>query len=468
MEENAMKRKILFLFCIALLVFTVPVLVLAGGEKAKEEKKPEMKAAQGEWPRYPGAQVNFMWYPSPEMDAMKQLLPEFKQLTGIDVTLIELPHEDVFKKRMMDAVSGAGEFDIYPLQPSVTRNFADSGYIVPLDEFWSSPADVEYDDIFEGVRMMYEYKGKVYGLPLYPDVIMLFYNKKMMEDAGQPIPDTFKEFEKMSKSFMKDTDGNGSIDQWGSVLNLKGGDWSIMNNLALFMYMNKADWFAGQIGADNPVSKSDPKYMHPTLDDPKAIEAFEYLVKLYKDQVFMPGSITFSYFEAMETFSTGKVPTYLGFADQAPMIVGPDSLIKDQVRVAPVPTWKGVRRSFTGGWGASISSKAENPEAAYTFLKFFYGNSANQKRLSRYGQTPSRASVLFDPELQKEFVWYAGMGEMLGYVKPIPIIPEFEEFVSGLEPILTEALLGKITPKQAMLESNDLLDSIMKRAGYYK
>jgi multiple sugar transport system substrate-binding protein len=393
-------------------------------------------------------------------------LPEFKEKTGISVTLTELPHEDVFKKRYMDAVSGAGEFDVYPLQPSTTANFADSGYILPLDDFWSSPADVEYEDIFEGVRKMYEYKGKTWALSLYPDVIMLFYNDRMMKEAGQEVPDTFAEFEKMSRAFMKDTDGDGIIDEWGSVLNLKGGDWSLMLNMALFLYMNKCDFFGGQFGADVPVEKGDPNYMHAMLDDPKAIEAFSYLVRLYKDQIFMPGSITYSFFEAMETFATGNAPTYLAFADQAPMIVGPDSLVKGDVRVAPVPSWKGVRRSFTGGWGAGISSKSENPEAAYTFLRYFYGNIENQKRLSMYGQTPSRASILFDKDLQEQFVWYSAMGNMLKYVKPIPIIPEFEEFVSGLEPILTEALLDRLTPAEAMIQSNELLDSILQRAGY--
>ncbi len=462
------RGKFFAVLCVSLLMFSVSSFLMAGKKDAPEKEKPAVEVKEGEWPRYPGAKVNFLWYPSPEMEAIKKLLPEFEELTGIEVTLSELPHEDVFKKRMMDAVSGAGEFDIYPLQPSVTRNFADSGYILPLDDFWSSPAEVEYDDIFEGVRTMYEYKGKVYGLSLYPDVLMLFYNKKMMDDAGQPIPDTFEEFEKVSKSFMKDTDGDGKIDQWGSVLNLKGGDWSLMLNFALFMYMNNGDWFGGQIGADNPVSAGDPMYMHAMLDDKKAIEAYSYLVKLYKDQVFMPGSITFSFFEAMETFAIGKVPTYIGFADQAPMILGPDSLVKGDVRVAPVPTWKGVRRSFTGGWGASISSKSEDPEAAYTFLRYFYGNVENQKKLSKFGQTPSRASILFDPELQKEFVWYEGMGEMLNYVKPIPIIPEFEEYVTGLEPFLTEVLLGRMTVEESMMQSNKLLDDILIRAGYQK
>jgi multiple sugar transport system substrate-binding protein len=448
------KVKVLILLCAVVVFCGVSVFSFA--------------AAKVNWPKYPGAKVNFMWYPSPEMEAIKKMLPQFKKLTGIDVTLTELPHEEVFKKRMMDAVSGAGEFDIYPLQPSVTRLFADSGYIVPFDDFWKSPEDVEYNDLFEGVRMMYEYKGKVYGIPLYPDIIMLFYNKKMMDAAKAPIPKTFDEYEKVCKSFIKDTDGDGKPDQWGSVLNLKGGDWSIMNNLALFMYMNKVDWYYGQIAADRPVKEGDPKWMRPMLDDPKAIEAYAYLVKLYKDQVFSPGSINFSYFEAMESFSTGKVPMYLGFGDQAPMIVGPDSLVKEDVRVAPVPTWHGVRRSFTGGWGASISAFSKNKEAAYTFLRYFYGNSANQKELSRNGQTPSRASVLMDPVLQKEFVWYSAMGEMLKYAKPLPLIPEFEEFVTGLEPILTEALLGTMTPKDAMIKSNQLLGDIMKKAGYIK
>ena len=204
--------------------------------------------AEVEWPKYPGATVNFLWYPSPEMDAIRKLLPKFQEDTGIEVILTELPHEDVFKKRVMDAVSGAGEFDIYPVQPPVARNFADNGYILPFDNFWSDPAELEYDDLFQGVRMMYEYKDKVWAIPLYPDVIMLFYNEKMMKEAGQPVPDTFKEFEEVSKSFMKDTDGDGTLDAWGSVLNLKGGDWSIMNNLGLFLYMNKTDWFYGQSG----------------------------------------------------------------------------------------------------------------------------------------------------------------------------------------------------------------------------
>ena len=71
-----------------------------------------------------------------------------------------------------------------------------------------------------------------------------------MKDAGQPIPKTMEEFAAISKSFMKDTDNDRRIDKWGAVLNLKGGDGSIVWNFIHFLYMNKTDWFYGQFGGD--------------------------------------------------------------------------------------------------------------------------------------------------------------------------------------------------------------------------
>jgi multiple sugar transport system substrate-binding protein len=460
------KEKLIIVWAV-LILLTLPMLLIAGGEKEKEPAAEAVGVVEGEWPRYPGASVNYLFYPSPENEAIKVMLPEFERLTGIDVTLTEMPFQEIFKKRVMDAVSGAGEYDIYPLQPGTTKYFADSGYIIPMDDLWSGPEDVDYDDIYPGVRRMWEYNGKHWGLPIYPNLILLYYNKEMLEEAGVAVPTTMKEFERVSKALTKDKDGDGDIDQWGSVFNLISGDWSLMLNLCLFMYMNEADWYCGQDAADYPCSEDDPNYMHPMLDQPKAIEAFEYLVQLYNDRVFSPGSINFSFFDSMENFSTGNSATYIAFMDQGPMIVGPDSMIADKVGAAPLPKWEGVRRSHTGGWGACISSKADSPEAAFTFLRYFLGNSKNQLELSKYGQTPSRISVLNDPELQKEFAWYEASAEMLNHVKTEPTIAEWDEFTTGLEPILMEALLGKITPKEAMLQSNKLLDSIMRRAGYY-
>jgi ABC-type glycerol-3-phosphate transport system substrate-binding protein len=466
-RRKGMKKKRVIIAGTVLLLMILPLLLIAGG-KEKEPGEGAAVTAEGEWARHPGASVNYLFYPSPENEAIKEMLPEFEELTGIEVTLTEMPFQEVFKKRVMDAVSGAGEYDIYPLQPGTTKYFADSGYILPLDDFWSGPEDVDYDDIYPGVRRMWEYKGKHWGLPIYPNLILLYYNREMLEDAGVKVPATMKDFEQAAKDLTIDKDGDGEIDQWGSVFNLISGDWSLMLNLCLFMYMNEADWYGGQDAADDPISEGDPMYMRPMLDQPKSIEAFEYLVQLYNDQVFSPGSINFSFFDSMENFSTGQAAMYIAFMDQGPMIVGPDSMIADKVGAAPLPAWDGVRRSHTGGWGACISSKAESPEAAFTFLKYFLGNSKNQLELSKYGQTPSRISVLTDPSLQKEFVWYEASAEMLNHVKTEPTIAEWDEFTTGLEPILMDALLGKITPKEAMLKSNDLLDTILTRAGYYE
>ena len=60
------------------------------------------------------------------------------------------------------------------------------------------------------------------------------------------------------------------------------------------------------------------------------------------------------------------------------------------------------------------------------------------------------------------------MGEMLKYVKPLPLIPEFEEFVTGLEPFLADAFQDRSTVEEAMMKSHDLLNEILVRAGYQK
>jgi ABC-type glycerol-3-phosphate transport system substrate-binding protein len=60
--------------------------------------------------------------------------------------------------------------------------------------------------------------GKQFGLPRDLNVIALYYNKKMFDEAGIPYPDDTWDWAKLvevGKQLTKDTDGDGTIDQWG-------------------------------------------------------------------------------------------------------------------------------------------------------------------------------------------------------------------------------------------------------------
>jgi len=72
--------------------------------------------------------------------------------------------------------------------------WAAAGFIAPLDSV-APAADVEAlkADIAGFALTDVTYKDKIYGLPYYADTISFIYNKKILADAGIPVPTTWEE-----------------------------------------------------------------------------------------------------------------------------------------------------------------------------------------------------------------------------------------------------------------------------------
>jgi multiple sugar transport system substrate-binding protein len=69
-----------------------------------------------------------------------------------------------------------------------------AGFIAPLDSIAPAGAvDKLAADIAGFALTDVTYDGKVYGLPYYSDTISFIYNKKILEDAGIPVPSTWED-----------------------------------------------------------------------------------------------------------------------------------------------------------------------------------------------------------------------------------------------------------------------------------
>ena len=72
--------------------------------------------------------------------------------------------------------------------------WAAAGFIAPLDKVAPSGAVDELKKDIAGFALTdVTYKDKVYGLPYYSDTISFIYNKKILADAGIPVPATWEE-----------------------------------------------------------------------------------------------------------------------------------------------------------------------------------------------------------------------------------------------------------------------------------
>ncbi len=70
--------------------------------------------------------------------------------------------------------------------------WAAAGYLAPLDKIAPAGAiDAAKKDIAGFALSDMTYKGQLYGLPYYADTISFIYNKKILDDAGIPVPQTW-------------------------------------------------------------------------------------------------------------------------------------------------------------------------------------------------------------------------------------------------------------------------------------
>lgn len=94
-----------------------------------------------------------------------------------------------FDTHVTTTYAGGGSFDVLYGSDHWLAKWAEAGWVVPLEDYF--PEVLKYvPDIASYSVEAITYNGKLYGLPYYTDVMYIFYNKRMLEDAGIPSPPT--------------------------------------------------------------------------------------------------------------------------------------------------------------------------------------------------------------------------------------------------------------------------------------
>ncbi|HAC2016095.1 TPA_asm: extracellular solute-binding protein, partial [Listeria monocytogenes] len=73
-----------------------------------------------------------------------------------------------------------------------TALYAPKGVLEPLDKLVKED-NLKMDDFYEESVKEMTYSDKLYGLPLLNDNRILFYNKKLLQEAGVKPPTTWDE-----------------------------------------------------------------------------------------------------------------------------------------------------------------------------------------------------------------------------------------------------------------------------------
>lgn len=415
------------MFLIVVFAFSA-TFVFGEGTKEEKETKPAAKAGAKPAPEsFKGVHIRVAMIDEEREWAFRDLLPEFKKMTGIEVTIDTYGFEDLFNKTLTASAAHTGEYDVYQFHFPDMALFDERGYMLDITEWvMRDKKEMQLDDIHPSLQDSHmKYKGRFYGVPTHVGSMTFYYRKDIFEKEGYKVPTNWEEVLKIAKDV----------------------DRKYAPRMRGFVFMGRSDIqgaatyinFLGGYGGDF--------YNHdtfePTINSPKALQAMRTLKELVKYSV--EGSPGYGFDEAHIAFQQGKA-AMLPFWDSGDgFFSDPEqSDIIGKWGVAPMPGG----RATNGGWSVQISADSEHPEAAWEFLKWIV-SPAMERRL--VPMKPScRISILTDPEFSM-YPSYQGFYNVLeGDPFPFPKITPNWQMLQLLGQAVNQVATGMSSPEKTL------------------
>lgn len=389
-------------------------------------------------------------HPVPWKDAAK----DFKNLTDVDIEVVEFSFSAIYDKFMTEAVSHSGAFDIMEVCNMWVPDFKAGNFILPLDDYIAK-WDPNLEDIAEPVKKLMKYGESYWSILLDGDVFLLHSRKDLFENPtlksefktkyGYELkpPETWDQYRDMAEFFTRDTDGDGQIDLWGNVLML-------MRVHVPFTFV--------QLLRSYGVDYFDPETMEPQINTPRAVEALEMLKELV--EYMPPGARGWGYTEVRDAWLRGDVALMLQWNELAYELLE-DSKVKGKTGYGLIPgtiiDGKLHRASLQAwGWTGVISADSRNKEAAYQFLRYVTSPQimANVFHRGYFGYEPWRESEFTNPRLigftAASPMWLKAIGDNMAVGVPDLHIPGGFGYYDVLAIEVGEVLAGKKSAKEGL------------------
>ena len=256
------------------------------------------------------------------LNALAELFDEFTAETGIEVIMDQSPQDQLSQKILLDLGSGTGAYDIIGIHEIWLGSYADSGWLAPMDEYIATEKannpDFDYADFASPEA--FNYNGVQYGLPLYNEAHMLFYNKEIFEQAGLPdrAPENWTELEEFAKIIEEKTD------KVGIAMRGVSDNRAIIYTWNIFAYSNGWEGWFKEDGRAN-------------FNDPAAIEAAEFYCHLLN--TYGPEGVgSYNWTEVQTLMQQGQVGIIIDASNFGARLENPESsTISGKIGYGTVP-----------------------------------------------------------------------------------------------------------------------------------
>ncbi|MEA4907426.1 MAG: ABC transporter substrate-binding protein [Anaerolineaceae bacterium] len=319
------------------------------------------------------------WVPNWDEEVATVLIDEFEaQYPNIKVEVV-ITTWDTMEGQIRTALNGNNAPDVITDLESRVASYASQGLLANLDSYYTA-SNVDMDDFFTSAIDLATYDGSLYAMPMRHDGPAMIYNKDMFEEAGldpDAFPATWDELNEVAKLLTKDTDGDGTIDQYGI-------GWPLGNEgNAVVRFYQMAYNFGGSITNEEGTQCE--------LNSEAGKQAMEYLNNnLNVDEVTPHSALEVDNTGLRNLFINKKIAIYSNGAFDIPEIQSQAPDIN--IGTATYPgNGDGIGLTIVNGFSLYIPENAKNKDAAWELLNFI-GLPENSGRLTT--TFPARRSAM--------------------------------------------------------------------------
>ncbi len=383
---------------------------------------------------------------------------------GINLEVVGVPFTAVYEKLKTEFVGGTGAYDVTIFYPAYLGEFAEFGYIQPLEPLFPVH-DPKMADVVPAYRDLYDmYNGKTYALPYDGDILNLYFVQHIFNDAGEKaafkakfgqelvVPKTWDDLAKVAQFFTR---------KKGEKLAGKTLDEDYYGFAFLGARGFAYAWWGNIFGSLGGAYFD--KNMKPQINSPAGIQALNMQKKL-KD--FCPPDVmNFGYTELMNAYLQGRVAMMVQWSDVWKKANDPKlSKIVHDAGISQMPGVKQAdgkiyfRAAAPVGRVIAIPTTTKHPKEAFWVASMLSLDLGIRSVTSNdTGEDPYRLSQFADTKAFEKFGTTAEATNYLSVVKdnlnhifPDVNIPGSAEYLDALDVAVTSGLSGAAEPAAAL------------------
>jgi fructooligosaccharide transport system substrate-binding protein len=384
-----------------------------------------------------------------ENKAFDKLVSSFEKANpNIKVNMKSILYSD-YEIRLRTELAAGNPPDILTIDSPTLALYAHTGSLLSIDPYMRKEGEI--DDIPDSTLQGLTYKGQIYLAPIVESSIALYYNKRLLREAGVHLPPedpnnplTWDEVLEIAKKVNNSKKGVIGIDP---AQGFNAGESPAYFKTPLL-------W---QFGATilNPDETTASGY----LDSKEALDALQFYQDLYQKYGVASFEIPAGAFE------TGKLAmTVLGSWTLTDLEKNhPDFKLGEDFGITPLPKEK-FQFVPNGGWALGITSKSKHPKEAWKFIKYVTGYEGMKTYVNITGDVPARYSVAKDFPEFNEYPKNIFLQQTQKFSKNRPVTPAYPVVSDAIRRLFEDVGIGgkdvKSAAKEAVEKINTGLDEI--------